>query len=144
MNTTSVENVFSTAGFADSGKLLIVFEAADRKKVRIEDDYIDSYIFLLNADKIVPFGYHFRFAPLPYSGLLKEDLYALVQAEYLDMKSNIHITDFGKDWVEEELRVSKHFHNISEEIGNKLKLFSTWGPYQLFEAIYVKVTSISI
>jgi hypothetical protein len=91
-------------GLTDTGKLLVMFEGANRAQISIDEAEVEPLAFLLTARQAVPFGYPFLLNPLPVSTQLRQDLYHLVQSGYLAKGSPIHITRKGSDWVSVLLR----------------------------------------
>lgn len=140
MSQINIDKIISPLGLSDSGKLLMFFDVAQKKEILIDEDYVDSYIYLLNAREILSFNYHFRFEPFPYSPSLKDDIYGLMRADYLSKGSNIHITSYGSEWVKQVLPENKNAVGIYKNLANCLSEFKQLGEAQLFKAVYATVT----
>ena len=141
VSKVNIDKIISSLGLSDSGKLLMFFDAAQKKEISIDENYVDSYIYLLNAKGILSFNYHFRFEPLPYSPLLKDDIYGLMRADYLSKGSNIHITSYGSKWVKQVLPKNRNAVGIYENLATCLSEFRELGETQLFKAVYATVTA---
>jgi hypothetical protein len=135
-------SVLASEEFAlsDSGKLLLLFGAADKRKVVIEEDDVDPYAFLLNARGALPFGYSFRFEPLPFSPALRDDLYMLLQARFVSPASSIAITRTGRAWIEDQAGKVHSLQEVLQRAGEELALYKSWDRHQLFDAIYGTLT----
>ena len=126
--------------FGDPGKILLLLRSAARKKTAVDEDRIDSYIFLLRASEVLHFNYSFRFQPLPYSPLLHDDLYKLAQAEYVSYSSPISITSQGRRWVDARLPSGvAERARVLDAIGTHLREFSSWSADQLLRSVYARV-----
>ena len=129
----------SEMGVADSGKVLVMFHAASKGGMDLEEEFVDSYVYLLDREQILKFVYPFHFTPLPYSPLLRTDLKALVQGEYLSKGSRIYISPFGIKWVEQEISDITNAEDILMTISRRLKVFTAWNWSQVFQAVYAKL-----
>jgi len=129
----------SEMGVADSGKVLVMFHAASRDGMDLEEEFVDSYVYLLDHEQILKFAYPFHFTPLPYSPLLRTDLKALVQGEYLSKGSRIYISPLGIKWVEQEISAITNAEDILMTISRRLKVFTAWNWSQVFQAVYAKL-----
>ena len=69
----------------DSERLLAFLEIADNLGVKVEEELLDTYIYLLKV-KGIPFNYTFIFQPLPYSKDLRNDLLGLKLAGYISFE----------------------------------------------------------
>lgn len=141
MKSISIDKIISPLCLSDSGKLLVFFDSAKQRTISIQENYIDSYIYLTNAKRIMSFNYPFRFEPLPFSPLLKEDLDGLIRAEYLSRGSNIFITSHGSKWVKQILPKKKDAERIYNSLSNCLSEFAELGESQLFKAVYATITT---
>lgn len=129
-------NLVDDLGIADSGKLLLLFFGASKKDIGLEEEAVDSYAYLLTADNVLKFNYPFQFAPLPHSPLMRGDLNALVQGEFLARGSRIFIGPFGKEWVQQEVSIASDFEEVVGAITKHLAMFAAWSRAQLFNAVY--------
>lgn len=129
----------SEMGLADSGKVLVMFTAASKGGMDLEEELVDTYVYLLNREQLLEFAYPFHFTPLPYSPLLRVDLEALLQGEYLSRGSRLYISPFGIDWVNQEVSDVTNVEGILMTISKRLKIFTAWNWSQLFQAVYVRL-----
>lgn len=115
----------------DSEKILMMFEAAESIDLKIEDEYVSTYVYLLKQ-RGLDFSYSFIFHPLPYSDRLDNDLLGLKMAGYLKSGSVI-ITTKGKNFVES---IKTRFDNVYQEILQNTTTFETLDRPSLFKAVY--------
>jgi uncharacterized protein YwgA len=121
--------------FSDAEGLLAFFEAAHNEQFIVEEQYVDSYIYILK-EKGLPFSYSFVFQPMPYSKELREDLLGLRMSGYLTEKS-IEITDKGMKWVRGRQAVISEFRDLLEKIVEYIKIFrSYYGRKEILDAVY--------
>ena len=59
---------------SDRGRLLVLLNAANRGGLIIYREFFDSYVWLINERKILPFYYPFGMNPFPRSRELEEQL----------------------------------------------------------------------
>jgi uncharacterized protein YwgA len=126
--------------FGDPGKVMLVLNSAADSDLAIDEDRIDSYIYLLHEDDILKFAYPFRFDPLPYSSMLHEDLYNLSQIHFVGHGSSIFITDQGKGWIKERLLDPHNRKKIFSDIERHLKEYVSYSSSQLFDSVYARAT----
>jgi hypothetical protein len=118
-------------------KLLALIEIATRKREGLEEELVDPYVFLLEKQYNVLFGYPFTFAPLPYSGELWQTLFGLEYSGYLSASTFI-ISDKGRKRVEQQTAL-REFHEIYDVIETAYDEFSEFDKEQLYDAIYAKI-----
>jgi len=138
-----MEQILDNKGISrlsDSGNLLVMFDSADKINCNIDERDVDSYAFLISARRIIRFHYPFRFEPFPYSGDLRDDLYALIDSGYLHAKSPIRISRGGKVWVERISSASEELKTTIDKAASLLRSMSGWNRKQLFDAIYQEIT----
>jgi hypothetical protein len=125
----------------DAGRLLVIFESAHRGNEDMSEKEVDGIAYLLTEKNILPFGYPFLLNPLPYSTRLHEDLYRLIQTEYLYKKNPIYISPKGSAWVSETL--SQHGYNWDTlaTLIQTIKDLLTAYRRQAFDLIYTAMTS---
>jgi len=123
----------------DPGKVLLVLEAAKATNVVVQKELLDTYIFLLKEQRILPFEYFFRFRPLPVSDLLHEDLYNLSQAGFVRSASPIVITDHGLKWLGERVPPGQS-ETLLNQIGGPLATYSQMTQSELSRTVYAKLT----
>lgn len=146
MVTSEKRGAVSELGLADSGKLLVMFYGAREPGTHIEENYLDSYVYLLSAEGVLDFKYPFRFvaltpdsAPLPYSFLLRGELENLIHAEFVGRGSRVYLAPLGKRWVEDEVAPAVDFPEVLKAVSASLKKYAAWDYSQLFQAIYSKL-----
>ena len=128
----------------DAGKLVVTFGASHKKDIRISEEKLDSYIFLLNSDGVLPFSYSFRFEPLPYSQMLRDDAYNLVQAGYLGKASPLWITQSGLTWMQEWLSAQESGETLLSALGNALENYAKYDERALFKTVYARLASFKV
>jgi uncharacterized protein YwgA len=125
----------STRELTDPERLLIMFDAASEKNISLDDELIDSYVYLLKI-RDIPFRYSFIFHPLPYSDELRRDIFGLTMAGYLEIGS-IKITQKGKDFV--TTNIMPKFKDVYERIKEYLPEFRRYSRTALFDAVYARI-----
>lgn len=131
---------FNKMRLTDTGNLLLMFRAADLAKLAIEERDSDSLVFLMQSERLIPFGYALRLKPLPYSERLHNDIYNLVQSHYLERKSPVYITGLGSDWVKGLLERYLYTEDILNPVVDALRNFMSHGKDGLFRLVYAKIT----
>jgi len=129
----------SEMGLADSGKVLVMFTAASKGGMDLEEELVDTYVYLLNRERLLEFAYPFHFTPLPYSPLLRMDLEGLLQGGYLSRGSRLYISPFGIGWVNQEISDITDAEDILMTISKRLKVFTAWNWSQVFQAVYARL-----
>jgi len=121
----------------EAEKLLLTIYNANRLKILLTTEEINSHIYLLRSHYEIPFYYTFRFNPLPYSEELVEDLESLRYGGNVSFGSPIIITDKGVERIE---RRKEDLKSLSERIEKALTEMSGWDDKLLFQAIYNTIT----
>lgn len=124
----------------DSGKLLVMFECVKEARISIDDTEVDPMAFLLTAKRALPFGYPFLLNPLPVSTQLRQDLYHLVQAEYLARGSPIYITRKGSDWVSALLHQLEEHSDFLNTLAQMLVQLIAEYRRHAFELVYTAIS----
>ena len=125
---------------ADVGKVLFLFESANLAHVSIDEPNLDSVVFLLQVESLIPFDDAFRLNPLPRSTRLHEDVYDLIQTRYLAKSSPIYITETGSLWVNELLQRHEYTSDLLQPIAEQLKGLVGGGRDALFRLVYTAIT----
>ena len=125
----------SVQPLTDPGKLLIMFDVALERNILIDDNNVDSYVYLLRANG-VQFGYSFVFHPLPYSEDLRRDLTGLQMAGYL-ARASITITPKGRGYVRQS--ILPEYDELLDRIRRYLQDFSLLDRTELFKAVYARI-----
>lgn len=124
----------------DAGKVLLMFHSANLAHVSIEEQDIDSIVFLLQFKRLIPFDYAFRLNPLPRSSRLHEDVYNLIQTRYLAKTSPIYITGSGSEWVAKLLEYHEYTAELLQPVAEQLKGLAGGGRDFLFRLAYAAIT----
>lgn len=124
----------------DVGKVLFLFRAADLAKVSIEERDIDSIVFLLQVERVIPFDYAFRLNPLPRCPRLHEDVYDLIQTRYLAKTSPIYITAEGSNWVTKFLEYHEYTVELLQPVVDQIKGLVGGGRDSIFRLVYAAIT----
>jgi hypothetical protein len=101
----------------DPGKVLLVLGASKAGNLQMEKDVFDTYLFLLREDKVLNLSYFFRFQPLPVSDLLRDDVYNLTQAGFIQSFSPMSITPHGLTWLRQSLSAKEEEESFSKLAG---------------------------
>jgi len=118
-------------------KLLALVKIATKKSGGVDEELIDSYVFLLERGHNIDFGYTFDLAPMPYSQDLRETIFGLEYSGYLAAGS-IKITPKGEARVDRQSSLPE-FRAIYEKITTAYDEISMMDREQLYDAIYAKV-----
>ena len=119
-------------------KLLALVEVATRESGGVDEELLDSYVFLLERGHKIDFGYNFDFAPMPYSQDLRETLFGLEYSGYLAAGS-IKITLKGEERVRERQSSLPEFREIYDRIDMAYAEISAMDREQLYDAIFAKL-----
>lgn len=119
-------------------KLLALVDVATKKGNGVEEELIDSYVFLLEKGHSINFGYQFEFAPMPYSSELRKTIFGLEYSGYLTAGS-IVITKKGEKRVRDKQSSLPEFREIYDKIDEAYTKISGWNREQLYDAIYAKI-----
>jgi len=124
----------------DVGKLVFMFEGAHLGSEDMAENEVDGIAYLLTDRQILPFGYPFLLSPLPFSTRLHDDLYTLIQTEYLNKRNPIYITEKGSQWVSTILQ--QHGYNLDtlNSLAQNIKELLTEYRRHAFELIYTAMT----
>ena len=125
-----------SAKISDAEKVLAFFQKASDKGMPVEEEYIDTYIYLLKTEGI-HFDYHFIFQPLAYSRELRKDILGLKMADYL-AGSSITLTQKGSEYVKKQTTIN-YFRELLERIGEIISDFIGFNRKQLSDAIYARI-----
>lgn len=136
----TIPTAISKMEVADVGKVLLMFESANLAHVSINEPDLDSVVFLLQVESLIPFDYAFKSNPLPRSARLHEDVYDLIQTRYLAKSSPIYITEQGTRWVNELLQHHQYTLDLLEPIAEQLKGLVGGGGDALFRLVYTAIT----
>lgn len=100
----------------DAVKLLLTLKVAKEKDVDVDEKALPSYIYLLKAKDIIPFGYTFRFEPLPYSEDMENEFDTLTRTGLISHfpSGSVAITFSG----ETLLKATKGLKDIYRNIKN--------------------------
>ncbi len=123
----------------DPGGVLFTLAAAKEDGLEMEEDLFDSYVYLLRLDGVLNFKYSFRFQPLPVSDLLREDIYNLTQAGYLERASPIEITTVGMRWLRGIIPWDAA-QPLLRTVADSLASFSRYSRRELSKVVYARLT----
>lgn len=130
------------AGLNDSGKLLVVFHAADQAQLPIRENRLDSYVYMLDREAVLPVGYAFTFEPSPYSSQLWTDVSLMRQLEFvMEASPELKITSTGAEWVDKRLEKAEDSSKVVATITQSLRRYVNWDARTLFHATYWRATS---
>lgn len=135
-----VKEIAQSLQLTDAGRLLVMFESANRGNVDMSEKEVDAIAYLLTEKHILPFGYPFLLNPLPYSTRLHEDLYSLIQTGYLNKKNPIYITQKGSDWVSKILSQYGYNWDTLAALIQAIKDLLIAYRRQAFDLIYTAMT----
>ena len=131
-------------GLNDSGKALLLLEAAHRVSVDVDNtevkviphNRVGPYLYLLDRDGILSTGYDFHWEPLPDSGQLHEDLTTFSNIGYLsiDSKGNYIIANEGRQYLEPY--ITDGSMQTLETMVEKILEMYVWGINRLMKECY--------
>jgi uncharacterized protein YwgA len=130
-----------TEEVSDSEKILGLIVEAELDGITIDEQYLDSYVYLMRERQNIPFGYTFIFHPLPYSDQLREDVVGLKMAGYI-ISGSIKSTQKGKKYVDDKQAVLSEFKELLEKIKIFLSEFSSskyFDRRSIFNAVYARI-----
>ncbi len=143
MKATQTQKPLAGMRLNDSGKLLLVLDtAAQRPVLEVRKNRLDSYLYLLNRETILPVGYAFTFEPLPFSSQLWSDITVFRQLEFVASASpSLVITSTGRDWLHERLSAAEDREEVVARIRGRLDTYVNWDTGVLFHYIYYQATA---
>ena len=105
----------------------------------MEEDLFETYVYLLRGDGVLNFTYSFRFQPLPVSDLLREDMYNLTQAGFLERGSPVEITPVGLGWLKKAISwdvAQPLLRRLAESLGS----LARYSRRELSRLVYARLT----
>ena len=123
----------------DPGEVLFTLAAAKEDQLRVEKELFDTYVFLLRQDGLLSLSYPFRFQPFPVSDLLREDMYNLTQAGFIESSSPITITDRGVGWLKDRVSWCEVQPDL-RKVGSSLANFTRCSRRELSTVVYSRLT----
>jgi len=121
---------------ADPGKLLILMSAAEKARVEIELDEIETYAMIADEEVKLAFNYTYTFEPGPYSDELRGDLRTLAAANYIEISSPLRMLDRGSDWILSELPRTQDGIQVYDALTSLVRKVAHMTPTQRFYAAY--------
>jgi len=103
-------------GLSDRGRLLVLLNAASRGRLTMYREPLASYVWLINAYRVLPFYYPFGMNPLPYSSELSECLDISIRAGEVGSGSHAWITPDDAKWVSENIEKPLDFKEVKKRL----------------------------
>jgi len=140
-------------GIAHNGKIifmfyaLIFFDGVERVyQTAIKLGCLDTYVFLLNKENILPFDYFFRNRPELCSLDLHDDFDGLVDSGYLIRETRMagvndvdycYIAADGILWVLKHIPTNESLYkNLAKAAADKIKIYQGMSERQLFDKAF--------